>query len=89
VRFRVRFRRQAREELTRIWLRAADRGAITRACDRIERALRHQPTNVGESRDGNLRFWNCGPLGVFFDVIEDKQIVIVRMIRPAAPRKKD
>jgi hypothetical protein len=42
---------------------------------------------LGESRGGNSRFCIIGPLAVLFEVHDDKQLVVVQMIRSAAPRR--
>jgi hypothetical protein len=40
MRFTVTWTEDARDELTAIWLRSSDRGAITAACDGIDQLLR-------------------------------------------------
>lgn len=44
----------AETELAALWLDGNIRGAVTEAARRIERALRSDPANQGESREGDF-----------------------------------
>ncbi len=67
----------AEEELADIWLNASDPEVITQASHLIDRQLRRDPDQVGESRPNNRRILLVSPLGVSFQVIEDDRKVEV------------
>jgi len=67
----------AEEELTRLWLEPSTRRRITDATDEIDRQLRNDPGQLGESRDGDLRVMFVDPLGVSFIVDEDQGALVV------------
>ncbi len=48
--FTVARKPEARRQLATIWTDATDRNAVTRAADAIDKALRSNPENLGESR---------------------------------------
>jgi hypothetical protein len=74
------------EQLTAIWLGAADRNAVTVASDRIDRLLQSDPHAQGESRAENERFWIERPLAVTFEIRDAERKVIVKTFRPARSR---
>lgn len=57
-------------QLADIWLRAADRQAVTDASDRINASLRNDPALLGRLRTDGLRVIVHSPLSVTFDVNE-------------------
>jgi hypothetical protein len=67
----------AETELAALWLDGNIRGAVTEAARRIERALRSDPANQGESREGDFRVMFETPLGVSFRVLPDERLVQV------------
>lgn len=75
----VRWKREARDELTSIWLEAnsEDRKRITQSCHFIESNLAYAPNDFGESRDGDRRVGFDPPLGVLYQVVESGQRVRV------------
>jgi hypothetical protein len=79
--YRLKYRRRASQSLANIWMSAADRDAVTRASDRLERYLKNDPLGVGESRAGRMRVVFIGPLAVFYTVDPAARQVIVTDIR--------
>jgi plasmid stabilization system protein ParE len=79
--YRIRFRDRAEQALSEIWRTAANRGAVTRASDRLERLLSHDPMGHGESRSGRRRVVFVDPLVAFYTVNMSKRLVIVTDIR--------
>ncbi len=67
----------AETELAALWLDGSIRGAVTEAARRIDRALRSDPANLGESRNAGLRVMFEAPLGVSFRVLPDERLVQV------------
>lgn len=68
MKFTVIWKPEAERRLTRLWLAAPDRKAITDAANRIDQLLENNPQERGESRDGGRRILLEAPLGVFFRV---------------------
>jgi plasmid stabilization system protein ParE len=77
MRFTVVWRRSAESALIDLWLDSADREAVRRAADEIDRLLGVDPLSAGESRIGNTRFLFVPPLGIYFDVVPDDRLVSV------------
>lgn len=75
--FTVIWVQEAEDRLTKLWLAAADREAIARASDTIDRQLAVNPLGVGESRVSNFRVLFEGPLGVTYDTSEEDRRVKV------------
>ncbi len=75
-------------ELTRMWLSANDRAALTRAVEQIEVCLATDPEHAGESRVANLRIMIEPPVGVVFSVRPDDRLVKVVEIGWARPRRR-
>jgi hypothetical protein len=73
----VAYRPSAKDELAELWLATPDRHALTLAADEVDRLLRIDPLNCGESRDGAMRLLIMPPLAVFFDVSSDDRMVII------------
>lgn len=79
--FDVRWTDRAEAELADAWLNAADRNAVTRAAERIEYLLRHDPLAQGESRSGNDRVMYESPLEAIYRVLASAHIVWVVTLR--------
>ena len=75
--YTVTWKPAAQDELTELWLEAADRSDVTSAAHRIEQLLGRDPLAHGESRTGSIRVMFVSPVGVFFDVQEQDRIVAV------------
>ena len=75
--FEVRWVDAATNELAEIWIRSSDRKAINDAANVIDRLLRSDPQDVGESRDDSERIAFVPPLVVRFQVSEDDRLVLV------------
>jgi plasmid stabilization system protein ParE len=71
---------EAEQELAAIWVAAADRAAVTAATDEIDRLLRTNPEQRGESRDDGRRILLVAPLGVLFRVLPDDRVVRVLQV---------
>ncbi len=61
-------------ELSEIWINAADRQEVTRAADTIDRGLRQDPFRPGDD-EGDHRSWTVGPLTVTYTVSPDDCMV--------------
>ena len=80
MRFTVTWHPSATEELTQIWLDAADRNAITQAANAIDHALADDPQNKGEEFYGD-RLFVATPLAVTFAVHDADRVVQVLQVR--------
>ncbi len=67
----------AEQDLAELWLIATDRAAVTQAANEIDRLLRHDPEQQGESRSDGVRVLLVAPLGVQFEVLSDDRLVRV------------
>ena len=68
----------AEQELVAIWLEHGDRDRVTAAADEIDRRLRRDPENQGESREEGLRILLVAPLGVDFEIrAEDRKVQVL------------
>jgi hypothetical protein len=76
----------AETELAALWLDVDIRLAVTRAAHQIDRALRRNPSEQGESRDEGLRVMFEPPLGVTFRVRLGDRIVEVLDVWLTIPR---
>ncbi len=85
--FTVAWTPDAVTELAGIWLAASDREQVTQAAAEIDRLLRTDPQNEGESRDAKTRILFVGPLGVDFEVVDDDRIVYVLSVWRTERRK--
>jgi hypothetical protein len=56
---------------------SADRRAIGRAADKVDRLLHRDAQTVGESRSGHRRIIHEPPLGIIFSVHEEDRTVVV------------
>ncbi len=77
--FRIIWQETALDDLARAWLSAAHskRSGITSAAADIERQLRTNPLDRGESRSGIQRVFFSSPLAVLFEVEELSSTVCV------------
>ncbi len=77
--YQVHWRKGPLDDLASIWLGAnpEKRRAITRGVDAIDRSLRLNPQNVGESRSSDFRIAFCPPLAIKFQVDIAQAIVYV------------
>jgi plasmid stabilization system protein ParE len=83
VRFTVRWKEDASDDLTAIWL-AADsrlRRNITSAAREVDRLLQYDPDRIGESREHDRRITFAAPLAVTFRVDAQARKVEVLRIR--------
>ena len=79
---------QAESELAALWLDGSIRAVVSAAAREIDRALRFDPQNVGEARDGGQRIHLVPPLGVRFEISEDDRIVRVLRVWRYGKRPK-
>ncbi len=77
TRFTVVWKREADDELTEIWLRAADRNPVSEATAAIDRELRDDPGSKGEPVAEGLRKLIIPPLVVLFWVSDEDRRVQV------------
>ena len=70
---------QAKVTLTQLWMDASDRGAITRAADKVDALLKSDAASAGESREEvNSRIIIEQPLGFAFRVYhEDYRVEVL------------
>jgi CHASE3 domain sensor protein len=78
--FVVIYQRAAEDALASAWMDSDDPQAITDAANELDRALRNNARNLGESREGNQRVAFEFPLVAAFEVHETMPLVIVREI---------
>ena len=75
---------QAERQLADLWAKSSTRNAITGAVESIDRALRANPGEGGESREGRERLVVVPPLIVDIRVTEEDrrvEILAVRQLR--------
>ena len=77
MKYDVDWKPAAERDLAAIWLRASDRAVITAASNRLDQILSLNPSEQGESRDGDVRVLIELPLGVYFRVLEQTHTVEV------------
>lgn len=75
--YTVLWKQSALDQLTELWLVAANRAEINAAVEEIDRALSTDPQHVGESRTTTIRVIFCQPLGAFFEIVDDDRKVNV------------
>jgi hypothetical protein len=76
VRYTVTWSPYAQDQLADLWLRAADRGAVSQAAHQIDQALRDDPETKGFPFAGD-RMIAMPPLRVVFTVRPLDRIVVV------------
>jgi hypothetical protein len=79
--YAVVWRGRAAAQLTALWIRAADKDAVTGYAEQIDRILARDPTERGESRFGNFRLWFHRPICVFYQVVEADKTVYVLSVK--------
>ena len=79
--YAVVWRRRAQDQLTALWIRAANRSAFAMYTDQIERILQRDPRNQGESRGGDVRLWFYRPLCVLYRINEAALTVEIGRIK--------
>ncbi|MBI1902894.1 MAG: hypothetical protein HYS13_17495 [Planctomycetia bacterium] len=67
----------AERELANLWLNAGDRDVITRAAYAMDKELRADPENAGESRSEGRRIVFAAPVAAVYFVFEDDRRVEV------------
>jgi hypothetical protein len=82
VKYSVRWREEASEELATIWLKSdsSERRKITAAADAIDKALANRPIECGESRGAMRRIFYVEPLALVFQVSEPDWTVNVLQV---------
>ncbi|HET6883159.1 MAG TPA: hypothetical protein VFI31_23520 [Pirellulales bacterium] len=82
MKYRLRWKRSALDELTEMWTNAksADRSAITAGVNAIERELAALAEKAGESRSGAERILFHAPVAVLFETSEDDLEVVVLQV---------
>ena len=83
TRFTVVWHQDARDELARLWIESADRGAVTSAADTIDRELSVDASMKGNAIPDGLRQMVCPPLRVLFAVSEADRLVRVLQAAPS------
>ncbi len=77
----------AEAQLATLWLNSPQRESVRRAADFIDRKLRHDPENAGESRAEGRRILLAPPLGVTFRVSLADRVVRVLDVWQFATRE--
>jgi len=77
MKYRVRWSRVAEDELTHLWLNAADRAAINTAAHSIDVRLAADAPNEGESRSNGFRILFASPLAATYRVDANSHDVYV------------
>ena len=87
----VTWKPSVKQRLADIWITAPDRPAVTEAANAIDKSLRVDPLDQGESRSGSVRILIVLPLAVVYDVREDDRLVEVLSVRhvPVPPPPGD
>jgi plasmid stabilization system protein ParE len=87
--FTVTWKPSAKSQLTRIWLTAADKAAVTRAANQTDLLLKSDPENQGESRGENRRIMIIKPLAVAFRVhLLDRRVDVLSVRHLPTPTDK-
>ncbi|HYV35230.1 MAG TPA: hypothetical protein VE988_05975 [Gemmataceae bacterium] len=68
---------RAEQELTKSWLAADDRLAMTKSAHAIDRLLANDPENSGQVRFDTVRLLVIPPLGVEYEVFGQDRLVWV------------
>lgn len=79
--FRVRWQPSAEQELALLWTLADERIRETDAAHRLEKILKEDPLNAGESRWAGMRIVFESPLALDYHVSETHHIVSVLHVR--------
>ena len=89
--FQVVWGQRAVNDLAEIWMQGDStlRQAVTQATHNIEQALRDDPFETSESREGEDRVIFAPPLGVLFEADLESRIVRVEHVwRYQPPRRR-
>jgi mRNA-degrading endonuclease RelE of RelBE toxin-antitoxin system len=81
VRYTVVWRTDASEALTKEWLSAKQRQAVSDAADRIDQRLADSPREGALSATGDLFRLTVPPLSILYAIREDDRIVEVIAVR--------
>jgi hypothetical protein len=82
MKWTVRWRRSARNDLALLWANASDRANITAAANSIDSQLENNPLNAGEARDKDRRIVIEPPLAVICKVkAADRKVIVTRVWR--------
>jgi hypothetical protein len=80
VKYRVVWRKGARNQLAEIWIASTNRAAVSAAAHRADQILARDPMGCSESRDRGRRVVAVPPLALFFRIIEDdKKVIVVKV----------
>ncbi len=71
---------EAEAEITRLWIDGRGRSLVAAAVDAMDRQLRDDPLEVGESRDGNRRLLIYWPLAISYVVKDADRVVQVNKV---------
>ena len=71
----------AEARLLALYIRAADKDALSAATARIDEILGRNPLDQGESREGVRRIWFYRPLCLTFLVDDDARVVYVTAVK--------
>lgn len=82
MRFTIRWREAALNDLATAWLKAdaSQRAAITGAVYSIEQGLKDRPDQKGESRPEGERIMFSAPIGILFHVEEQDCLAIIEQV---------
>lgn len=81
TRFTVVWRREAEEELAKLWLQATDRAALSSASVAIDRTLANDPAEKGADIGQGLFTLILAPLVVVYSISDDDRMVRVQLVR--------
>jgi hypothetical protein len=81
TRYTVVWSTEATDQLTSIWLDAADRPSVTAAANAIDGQLTNDPQSKGTDLSEGLRVLEVPPLHVLFAVTEPDRSVKVVLVR--------
>jgi hypothetical protein len=81
IRFTVVWWQFAKNRLADLWLAAADKAAVTRAADEIDRRSAADPQSCAEIRHEELCRMTIDPLAVQFTIDDHDRLVIVWTVR--------
>lgn len=82
IHFQVDWTRDALDDLADLWLRAADRNAVTLAAAIIDQSLGESPHDWGTELSEGLREFIAPPLRVLFTIDDAAQMVDVARVLP-------
>lgn len=80
--YRVEWLQSALHQLSAIWVNAdpSSRAKVTQATNEIDRELRTDPVNFGESRSERSRIGFAAPLGFLFRVDAESRLAVVQRV---------